>query len=153
MVAIFFSFYFLWNINKVAIIVIVILLLIIFIKLIHKDLANRAAIKHVQHLIKINKDELLALDGKYYHFDDGIKYKPHEHYYANDMDIFGRASLFQFFNRTTSEFGAEKLATWLLNPTEKETILLRQEAVKELASKNEWHQNLQAIGRAAAYAL
>ena len=146
-IAIFLSFYFLWNFNKVAVIIVAILLILIFIKLIHKDLANRAAIKHLQHLIKINNDELLALDGKYYHFDDGIKHKPHEHYYANDMDIFGRASLYQFFNRTTSEFGAEKLATWLLNPSDKETILLRQEAVKELATKNEWHQNLQAIGK------
>ena len=63
------------------------------------------------------------------------------------MDVFGRASLYQFLNRTTSELGAEKLATWLLNPAAKETILQRQAAIKELATKNEWRYNLQAIGK------
>ena len=146
-IAIFLSFYFLWNINKEALLIAVILLLIVFIKLIHRDLANRSEIKHLQHLIKINEDELLALEGNYYHFESGEKFKPHTHYYSNDMDVFGRASLYQFVNRTTSAFGAEKLAHWLLNPSHKETILQRQAAVKELTIKKEWHQNLQAIGK------
>ena len=87
------SFYFLWNFNKLLVLIVTVLLLIIFIQLIYKDLANRAAIKNLQHLIKINEDELLALDGNYYHFEAGEKFKPHTHFYANDMDVFGRASL------------------------------------------------------------
>ncbi len=147
MLAIIAIFYFLWSVNKYYAITTAVILIIIFIQLIHKDLANKAAIKHLQHLININEDELNALDGKYSQFADGATFTPHDHFYANDMDVFGRASLYQFLNRTTSELGAEKLAAWLLSPANTETILQRQAAVKELVTKNEWRQNLQAIGK------
>jgi DNA mismatch repair ATPase MutS len=141
------AFYFLWSVNKYYATTAAVILIIIFIQLIYKDLANKAAIKHLQHLININEEELKALDGKYNQFADGVQFTPHDHFYANDMDVFGRASLYQFLNRTTSELGEEKLANWLLNPSIKETILQRQAAVKELITKNEWRQNLQAIGK------
>ena len=55
----------------------------------------------------------LSVTINYYHFDDGIEHIPKEHPYANDLDIFGRASLFQYINRTTSEPGSKKLAEFL----------------------------------------
>ena len=61
--------------------------------------------------------------------------------------VFGRASLYQLLNRTTSEMGANKLASWLLYPANEETILQRQIAVQELATKNEWKQHLEALGK------
>ncbi len=145
--AIFSAFYILWSINKFYALAAAILLVIIFIQLIYKDIANKASIKHLQFLININNNELAALEGKYYQFDDGAQFVPHDHFYANDMDIFGRSSLYQLLNRTTSEMGAEKLANWLLFPTSTQHIIERQMAVKELATKNEWTQNLQALGK------
>ena len=140
-------FYFLWNVHKNFTIALAVFIIIVFIKLIHADLANKATIKHLQHLLKINTTELLALSGNFSVFENGEKYKPHTHEYANDMDLFGTASLFQFLNRTTSAFGAEKLANWLLYPSNKNTILQRQNAVKELVNKKYFCQNLQAIGK------
>ncbi len=141
------GFYFLWSIEKWYAISVAVVLIIIFIKLIYEDLANRDAIKHLGHLIRINKEELQALDGSYFQFENGNNFTPHDHYYANDMDVFGHASLFQFLNRTTSELGAQKLAGWLLLPANKATILIRQEATKELITKNDWRQNLQGLGK------
>ncbi len=141
------TLYFLWNFNKNITIALVICIVIVFIKLIHADLANKAAIKHLQHLLKINNNELLALSGNIKAFDGGEIFTPHTHEYANDMDVFGRASLFQFLNRTTSDFGAEKLADWLLHPANKNTILQRQTAIQELLIKKDFCQNLQAIGK------
>ena len=149
-VALFAVFYFLWSIEKWYAVAAAIGLIIIFIKLIHTDLANRDAIKQLGYLIKINKDELLALEGKYYHFENGGSFIPHDHFYANDMDVFGHASLFQFLNRTTSEMGAQKLSAWLLSPSIKETIIQRQEATKDLITKNDWRQKLQAVGKASS---
>jgi DNA mismatch repair ATPase MutS len=146
-IAIVACFYFLWSIGKIYAVLAAIVLLAIFIQLIYKDLANRAAIKHLQFLIAINEDELKALNGNYYHFAAGTQFIPHDHFYANDMDIFGRASLYQFLNRTTSELGAEKLATWLLNPAIPKTIIERQGAVKELKTLPEWRQNVEALGK------
>ena len=146
-ITVIFSFYYLWSIEKYYAIGLAILLLITFIKLIYKDLANRSAIKDLGYLIQINKDELLALEGSYYHFSDGKSFIPQNHFYANDMDVFGHASLFQYLNRTTSEPGAEKLAEWLSSPASEAIITERQQATKELITKNDWRQKLQALGK------
>jgi DNA mismatch repair ATPase MutS len=123
------------------------LLISVFIKLVFADIDNNKAIQHSQQLIKINKDEIKAINGNYLHFDDGSVYAPHEHLYSNDLDIFGKASLFQYLNRTTSAMGGTTVANWLLYPAKEETILERQTAAKELYSKTEWRQSLQAFGK------
>lgn len=139
-------FYFLRSLGPVWAIPAVIILLIIFIQLVYKDLANKAAIKHLGHLVNINKDELKALDGEYFQFADGAAYLPKEHFYAADIDILGHASLFQFVNRTTSDMGSAQLADWLLNPANPDAILERQSAIKEIKEKMNWRQDIQAFG-------
>lgn len=123
-------------------------LLIVFTRLIFSDLNNKSVIEHTKHLIAVNDDELKALEHQYYHFADGASYLPKEHYYANDLDIFGRASLFQYINRTKSEMGGNTLAEWLLAPADTATINQRQQAVKELNGLSNWRQTLQAYGAA-----
>ena len=141
------AFYLLWSFGWIYVVIAAIVLLFIFVQLIYKDLANKAAIEHLAHLIQINKDELTAITSGYYHFGDGASLQPKEHYYANDMDLLGHASLFQFLNRTTSQMGASAMADWLLAPATTEIITERQTAVKELCDKPEWRQKLQAFGK------
>lgn len=121
-------------------------LLIIFSRLVFADLKNRTAIEQQKHLITINEDELKALAHNYYHFDAGHEHIPKTHAYANDLDIFGHASLYQFINRTRSETGGKTLAAWLSNPAKLNLILNRQAAIKELTKQSVWRQQLQAIG-------
>ncbi|MBS1495576.1 MAG: hypothetical protein JSU03_10690 [Bacteroidetes bacterium] len=140
-------FYFLWSAGVAWVIAGALLLLIIFTRLVLKDIATKDAINNLSHLIKINEDELKALEGNYYHFDNGAGLNPSEHYYANDMDILGHASLYQFINRTTSEIGSRQLAAWLLAPADTDEIIKRQNAFKELKNKTAWLQQLQAYGK------
>ena len=123
------------------------LLIAAFIRLVFFDLKNKTAIENTIQLIEINQDELKALAHDYFHFDEGNEYLPKEHLYAFDLDIFGRASLFQYANRTTSQLGGATFAKWLLNPAEATIILQRQTAVKELSAKTEWRQQLMAFGK------
>jgi len=125
-----------------------ILLLFIFTRLIFADLRNKSLIEHTKYMLEVNEDELKALSHNYYHFADGAEYTPKEHFYANDLDIFGHASLYQYINRTRSEMGSSTLADWLLTPAPPEIILTRQEAIKELAKQSVWRQQLQAYGMA-----
>ncbi len=125
-----------------------VLLVVLFIRLVLADIKNKSSIEHLTYLIAINNDEVNAIEGNYYHFADGQQHMPKEHLYANDLDIFGHASIFQFVNRTSSEMGSSTLAEWLLTPAIHETILKRQEAVKELSDKIAWRQELQAFGKA-----
>ncbi|MBA2563296.1 MAG: hypothetical protein H0V14_10390 [Chitinophagaceae bacterium] len=141
------SVYFLWPAGLAFVIPVPVILLIVFVKLVFADNKNKYAIQHTRHLININEDEVKALDDDYYHFAEGNEFLPKDHFYANDLDIFGRASLFQYINRTTSEMGGNTLAQWLLRPADAGTILKRQIAIKELSAKTEWRQQFQAYGK------
>jgi hypothetical protein len=55
------------------------------------------------------------------------------HLFSGDLNLFGKASLFQKLNMAITAFGRQCLAQWLKNPAELSEIVLRQEAVKELS--------------------
>jgi hypothetical protein len=146
-IAIIAGFYLLWSLGVIYVIIASVLLLFIFTRLIYADLKNQSKIEHTNHLIQINEDELKALAGDYYDFDSGTEHIPKEHPYANDLDIFGRASVFQYINRTTSEPGSKQLAEYLKSPASINEISERQIAIKELSGKALWIQDLQANGK------
>ncbi|HXR82798.1 MAG TPA: hypothetical protein VN722_00665 [Hanamia sp.] len=146
-IAILAGFYFLWSLGIMYVIIASAILIFIFTRLIYADLKNHSKIEHCNQLIHINENELKSLEGDYYDFDAGTEHIPKEHPYANDLDIFGRASLFQYINRTTSETGSQKLADFLKSPASIYTISERQKAVKEFSSKILWIQYLQAVGK------
>lgn len=143
-----FSTYFLMPAGLIYVLIVCFLLLLLFTRLVFSDLKNKAAIEHTYHLTTINESEIRALQHDYFQFNDGKEFIPKEHFYANDLDIFGHASLYQYINRTSSEMGNRRLADWLLNPSDMDTITQRQLAIKELTQKNEWRQELQAAGAA-----
>ena len=140
-------FYFLWSLGMMYVIIVTIVLIIIFTRLLLADLKNKAAITNTVTLININKDEIKFLNDNYHDFPDGNEHIPNDHVYANDLDIFGKSSLFQYINRTTSEMGSRKLADNLQSPADGDKIMVRQKAVKELSHKIDWIQQLQATGK------
>jgi hypothetical protein len=77
-------------------------------------------------------------------YDNGTKFADDKHYYSADLDIFGKGSLFQLINRAATANGIDTLAGWLNAPSDKETILNRQEALREIGTKNSWKLDLQA---------
>lgn len=104
--------------------------------------------KELTILKDINQNEITALNGAFGHFNNGDEFISNENHYTDDLDIFGMGSLFQYLDRTTTNSGKEKLANWLTNQElNAKQILLKQVAVKELAEKPEWRQNLQLIGK------
>ncbi|MBL7702875.1 MAG: hypothetical protein JNM14_11535 [Ferruginibacter sp.] len=136
--------YFIFSFGLLFCIIPAILLIVLFTRLIFADLKNKSSIQHHRYLTDINEDEIKALSHHYYHFKEGTEYLPKDHLYANDLDIFGHASIYQYINRAGSEMGSSTLASWLLNPAPPETILARQEAIKELKKEPAWRQQLQA---------
>jgi hypothetical protein len=103
--------------------------------------------KYREALLKINQEELKALDGDFSCFDDGKKFVDAGHNFGYDLDIFGEGSLFQFLNRTCTNSGRDVLAERLKQPfLQLETIKVNQVAIKELKNKIEWRQDFQAAG-------
>ncbi len=75
---------------------------------------------------------------------------PPDHPYAEDLDIVGRASLFQLLDSTATRMGRESLAAWLLAPADPMVAIARQGAVAELAPLLDLRQEIELRGRAAS---
>ncbi len=77
--------------------------------------------------------------------DDGARFRSESHLYADDLELFGPGSLFQYLSTAGTEGGASTLAAWLLTPAPAVVIRERQEAVAELAGKLSLRHDL-AVG-------
>jgi hypothetical protein len=64
--------------------------------------------------------------------DDGDRYRDPIHPYAEDLDVFGPGSMFELLATTRTTTGCDRLAAWLCEAAEPETIRERQQAVTEL---------------------
>lgn len=82
-------------------------------------------------------------------FPDGSRYVDPHHPYSHDLDLFGKGSVFQYINRCATHPGEDRLAHDLTSITDhsKEKLLLRQQAVHELAQLPEFRQQTWALGR------
>ncbi len=96
-------------------------------------------------LARINRQELLFLDGASPVYDNGEEYKDPHHPYSHDLDLFGESGLFGYINRCSTTFGRDALAQALLHP-DTAVIAARQEAIAELAAETDFRQHLQAYG-------
>lgn len=142
-----FVVYNIWGAAPVIIVAVIIAGAALFLFIVSKDTDNKENIGNLETLVAINKQEIEYNKGNYYDRYDGKNIEPENHAYANDLDLFGKASLYQYINRCNAEKARALLAERLLQPLNKEQILLHQEAAKELASKPVWRQQLQAFGQ------
>ncbi len=68
---------------------------------------------------------------------------------ARDLDLFGRASLFQLIDTARTEIGEETLAEWLLQPATATAVGLRQSAVRELAALVDFREDVAVLAAEA----
>ena len=102
---------------------------------------------YTEALIQLNKDELKGLDYDFSAFDGAKEKISGEHSFSLDLDIFGDHSLFQSINRTITSFGKDQLANWFIHPmTDRQAILNRQEAIKELKELPDLRQHFFVTG-------
>ena len=121
-----------------------VIMLLCFAWLVSKQSAFEIERKYFENLVKVNENEIASITTHSNVYDNGAQFGNEKHYYTSDLDIFGSASLYQLINRAATVPGIDKLASWLNAPSPKETVLLRQNAVKEIATKNERKLDLQA---------
>jgi len=82
------------------------------------------------------------------HGRDGRHLAPAHHLYADDLDVFGRGSLFELLATTRTHAGEETLARWLLAPAPPDVVHARQDAVRELAGRLDLRERVAIIGDA-----
>ncbi len=76
----------------------------------------------------------------------GERFRDPSHAYADDLDLFGRGSLYELLCTTRTAAGAETLARWLKAPAEPATVRARQEAVEELRLGLDLREGLAVLG-------
>lgn len=98
---------------------------IIFLALLTYTNQLREGKEYNEELLRVNIDEIKALNSDYTAFDAGNEFINPAHPYSFDLDIFGPYSIFQILNRTSTRAGKKMLADALTNPDiEKEEITL-----------------------------
>ncbi len=69
--------------------------------------------------------------------------------YAEDLDLFGNASLFELLCTTRTRIGEDVLAGWLLAPATLTQIKQRQAAVRELRDRLDLREDIASLGKDA----
>lgn len=123
-----------------------ILLIFMYLVVIH----NRAIDfeEYIQGLYKINDISIKRFTDDWKEFEDrGDEFIDENHPFTQDLDIFGRASLFQWINTANTRIGRHALKSALSEPASKITdIKARQDAVGELAGMGWWRQRFAVEG-------
>lgn len=138
-----FGVYFFFGNTKVVIAIIV-LAIAAFIYLVSKHSVLQYNRDLKKALIAQNETELDVLNRVFHHLPSGEKYKDQLHFYSQDIDLFGRGSIFQYLNRTALESGANFLAK-LFTENKIDSIPKKQQAINELSAMPEWRQQFSAI--------
>jgi hypothetical protein len=82
--------------------------------------------------------------------EDGGRFADPHHPYSADLDLFGRASLFELLSTARTRGGEERLAQWLKSAspssTAAEGVIARHEAIDELRPLLELREQLAVLG-------
>lgn len=78
--------------------------------------------------------------------ESGDRFRDDHHVYANDLDLFGRGSLFELLSLARTRTGEARLASWLTAPADIPEIQERQAAVEELAAALDLREQLALAG-------
>ena len=78
--------------------------------------------------------------------EGGERFDDPAHPYAEDLDLFGRGSLFELLCTARLRTGEETLARWLLAPASIEEVRARQQAIAELRPRLELREDLALLG-------
>jgi hypothetical protein len=104
-----------------------------------RDRAARAVTFYERGLRRLN-DEWIGTG------ETGDRFRSDHHPYADDLDIFGRGSLFELLSTPRTAAGEATLAGWLMAPSRPDVVRDRQQAVQELQPKLDLREGLFVFG-------
>ncbi len=100
-----------------------------------------------RQLRKLNEKELSCLDHRFHDLPGGQEYADPSHPWSHDLDLFGKGSLFQYLNRTSTREGGATLAGMLTTEPENPGVVRqRQEILGEMRGRIDFRQYFTASG-------
>ncbi len=134
--------YFFFDSGKIAAII-AIIGIVVFLYLVVKYTAAAYERNKCKALIAINETEIRVLNRDFHHLPSGDEFKDDLHAYSQDVDLFGKASFFQYINRTRLKEGKSKLAAFFLTNSTS-NIIEKQTVLEELSKNVLWRQDFAA---------
>lgn len=133
------ALYFLYGDTR-WVVAIVLLTIVSFLFLVsrHSDMQRKR--DKLKALVAINETEIKVLKRDFHELPEGNEFKDPLHHFSQDIDLFGRGSFYQYLNRTALNQGSKTLAI-LFKENSIDTILQKQDAIKELSQLPEWRQD------------
>jgi hypothetical protein len=108
---------------------------LVFVWVVKRQIKQSDLLSFQERLLWVIENERAVLSGKGNGYDAGDCFEDEKHPFASDLDVFGKHSLFELINRSTSRLGNELLAEHLVGPLDKTRILERQQAIEELKNQ------------------
>lgn len=136
--------YLLFNFGAFALVILAIVSIIVFLVIVTKQANLQGLLTFQEHKLLLLQNEVNIMENKPNIYDDGSAFENSNHAYTDDLDVFGKRSLFAYLNRSITEKGNQILASWLQKETEKEIILNRQKALTELSLQHKYNLDLRA---------
>lgn len=114
--------------------ILTILPVFIFLLLVKKQSAVQIELDYARQLLWVYQNEVDHLTLGINKYQNGDYFNDESHPYASDLDITGTSSLFSFINRCNTHQGLNTLVKNLLQPSLKDLIVQRQDAIAELTA-------------------
>ncbi len=136
------------NIKNIAIIIDSLLVVFFIITVIFHSKEYKIE-ENLEYKIACINDHISRTDVKWKHFSDtGIEFKDNQEYYQTDLDLFGRASIYQYLNISRTAYGRLNFANSLKDrDVSLSELEMRQEAIKELSSDLDEHLSFEVALR------
>ncbi|MEA3462845.1 MAG: hypothetical protein U9R49_13240 [Bacteroidota bacterium] len=123
------------------------LMLVLFLSLVSLFNRSKGERELLRQLLLLNEKELACLDHDFHDLPDGSEHADISHPWAHDLDLFGKGSLFQYLNRSSTRKGSQILAEMLTTePGSAESILNRQKIIDDLKDRIDFRQHFTASG-------
>lgn len=109
-----------------------------------------AVLERRRRAVRYFEKGLARLDGTWAGTgESGERFLDSHHPYAEDLDLFGKGSLFELLSTARTDIGENTLARWLLSPADPATVRSRQQAVEELRPRIDLREDLAVLAEDA----
>lgn len=131
--------YFTWNEMWYWTVLVLVTGIALFIYLVHQTRQTDLSLLMQKNLLMINQNEVLSMQGRFDGRPDGNEYLL-AWGLDNDLDRFGKNSLFQLINRAESQQGREIMSRSLTAVSDLAGLKIKQQAIQELRDQIDWRQ-------------
>jgi hypothetical protein len=106
-----------------------------------------AAVARFERAVKFYERGLARIEDRWSGSGEaGDRFADKSHPYSEDLDLFGRGSLFELLSTARTRAGEERLASWLLAPAPVDEVRARQQAVEELRPRLDLREDVALLG-------